>query len=101
MPGPIVLVGAPIAFGGHLAGMGRTPGELRRRALVERLTARPGLRSRSIVDGGDASVGPGWAPDADPRTKNRIVEAALGPATRDLVGSARTAHASSAFEPVR
>jgi arginase len=41
--------------------------------VIDRLAARPGLHGRSIADAGDASVEPGWAPDADPRAKNRAL----------------------------
>lgn len=111
MPGPIVIVGSPIALGGHLAGMERTPGALRGRAVVERLGARPGLRGRAIVDAGDAPVEPGWAPDSDPRAKNRalLIEnlpriadhvagalEAAGPAARlTLIGGDCTSHAAA------
>jgi arginase len=88
VPGPIVLVGAPISLGGHLAGMERTPGELRRRGIVERLAARPGLHGWEIVDGGDAPVEPGWAPDPDPRAKNRALLIENLPRIADHVGAA-------------
>jgi hypothetical protein len=39
MPAPIVIVGSPIALGGHHEGMDRTPGELRRRGVVARFAA--------------------------------------------------------------
>lgn len=110
-PGPIVFVGAPTALGGHLAGMERTPAELRRRGVVGRIADRPGLAGRPVVDAGDAPVEPGWAPDPDPRAKNRAlltlnlprvaghVAAALaanGPDARLLVlGGDCTAHAAA------
>ncbi len=71
MPGTIVIVGSPTALGGHLAGQERTPAELRRLGVMERLAARPGLVGRDFVDAGDAAVEPGWAPDPDARAKNR------------------------------
>jgi arginase len=67
----VVIVGSPTALGGHLAGMERTPAELRRLGLAERLAARPGLAGTTWVDAGDAENDPGWAPDPDPRAKNR------------------------------
>lgn len=70
MPG-IVIVGSPTALGGHLAGMEETPAELRRRGVVERVQARPGLAGLDLVDSGDVAIAPGWAPDPDPRAKNR------------------------------
>jgi arginase len=51
--------------------MERTPAELRRLGLVERLRDRPGLAGAAFVDRGDAPNDPGWAPDDDPRAKNR------------------------------
>lgn len=53
--------------------MERTPGELRRRGIVDRIAGRPGLLGRRIEDAGDAPVEPGWAPDPDPRAKNRAL----------------------------
>lgn len=110
-PGPIVVVGAPTALGGHLAGMERTPAELRRRGVVGRIASRPGLGGRPVVDAGDAPVEPGWAPDPDRRAKNRAlltlnlprivdhVAAALvanGPgATLHVLGGDCTAHAAA------
>jgi arginase len=67
----VVIVGSPTALGGHLAGMERTPAELRRLGLPGRLAARPGLVGTAWVDAGDTANDPGWAPDADPRAKNR------------------------------
>jgi arginase len=69
--GSIVIVGSPTALGGHFAGMERTPGELRRRGLADRLAARPGLAGVTWRDHGDAPNDPGWAADPDPRAKNR------------------------------
>jgi arginase len=71
MTGPIVVVGSPTALGGHFGGMERTPGELRRLGIMDRLRARRVLAGASLVDGGDAANDPGWAADADPRAKNR------------------------------
>ncbi len=87
MPG-IVIVGSPTALGGHLAGMERTPSELRRRGVVERLKARPGLAGRDVVDAGDAAVEPGWAPDPDPRAKNRDLLVRNLPRIADHVAAA-------------
>jgi arginase len=67
----VVIVGSPTALGGHFAGMERTPGELRRLGLGERLAARPGLDGLTWRDHGDAANEPGWAADPDPRAKNR------------------------------
>ncbi len=66
-----MIVGSPTALGGHFGGMERTPSELRRLGLVERLRDRPGLAAATLVDRGDAANDPGWAPDDDPRAKNR------------------------------
>jgi arginase len=84
---PIVIVGSPTALGGHLGGMERTPAELRRLGLVERLAARPGLAGASWRDAGDAANDPGWAPDPDPRAKNRERICAYLPRLADLVAS--------------
>lgn len=67
----VVIVGSPTALGGHFAGMDRAPAELRRRGLLDRLVARPGLAGATWRDHGDAANDPGWAPDPDPRMKNR------------------------------
>jgi arginase len=67
----IVIAGSPTALGGHFAGMERSPAELRRRGLVPRLAARPGLRGVTWLDHGDAPNDPGWVADPDPRAKNR------------------------------
>jgi arginase len=67
----VVIAGSPTALGGHFAGMERTPGLLRDAGLVSRLATRPGLRGVTWLDHGDAPNDPGWAPDPDPRAKNR------------------------------
>ena len=67
----IVVVGSPTALGGHFAGMDRGPAELRAHGLLDRLRALPGLAGETIVNRGDAPIERGWAPDDDPRTKNR------------------------------
>jgi arginase len=72
-PGPIAIAGSPTALGGHFAGMERTPAELRRRGLLQRLAARPGLAGANWHDVGDAANDPGWAADTDPRAKNRAL----------------------------
>jgi arginase len=69
--GQIVVLGSPTALGGHFGGMERGPAELRRHGVLERLAARPGLSGRFIRDAGDVANDPGWAPDPDPRAKNR------------------------------
>jgi arginase len=73
MPDPIVLVGSPTSLGGHFDGMERTPTELRRLGLVDRLRASPGLAAATLTDAGDVPNDPGWAPDDDPRAKNRAL----------------------------
>jgi arginase len=70
-PAPIVVAGSPTALGGHFAGMDRGPAELRARGLLERLAAAPAFAGTSFHDHGDAPNHPGWAPDPDPRMKNR------------------------------
>ena len=71
MPGPIVLVGSPTALGGHFDGMDRTPRELRKLGLIDRLRAANGLGGATLVDGGDVPNDPGWVADDDRRAKNR------------------------------
>ena len=88
MSGPIVIVGSPTALGGHFGGMDRTPAELRRLGLVDRLRERPGLADTTVVDRGDASNDPGWAPDDDPRAKNRARICAYLPRLATHVASA-------------
>jgi arginase len=73
MPSPIVLVGSPTALGGHFEGMDRAPRELRTMGIIDRLRARPGLAGTTLVDAGDAPNDPGWAPDPDPKAKNRVL----------------------------
>ncbi|MEA2613234.1 MAG: arginase [Chloroflexota bacterium] len=70
-PAPILIAGSPTALGGHFAGMEQGPRELRAYGLLERLGARPGLASAALHDHGDTANEPGWAPDPDPRMKNR------------------------------
>ena len=67
----IVIAGSPTALGGHFAGMDEGPLELRRGGLRDRLAARPALGGVTWLDHGDAANDPGWAPDPDPRAKNR------------------------------
>ena len=108
---PIVVVGSPTALGGHFAGMERTPAEVRARGLLQRLAAQPAFAGATFRDHGDAANDPGWAPDPDPRVKNRgllldylprlagHVEASLsgaGPEARLLVlGGDCTSHAGA------
>ena len=68
---PIVVVGSPTALGGHFAGMERTPAELRAHGLLDLLATRLDAAADTILDHGDARNDPGWAPDPDPRMKNR------------------------------
>lgn len=68
---PIVIVGSPTALGGHFGGMERSPAELRRLGLADALATEPSLAGIRWVDAGDAANDPGWAPDPDPRAKNR------------------------------
>ena len=67
----IVIAGSPTALGGHFGGMERTPTELRRLGLLDRLASDPGFDGVAWRDVGDAANDPGWAPDPDPRAKNR------------------------------
>jgi arginase len=75
-PTPVVVVGSPTALGGHFGGMERSPAALREHGLLDALAAEPTLAGTRWSDGGDAANDPGWAPDPDPRAKNRaaIVE---------------------------
>ncbi len=70
---PIVIAGSPTALGGHFGGMERAPAELRARGLLGRLAAEPAFAGTTFVDHGDARNDPGWAPDPDPRMKNRAL----------------------------
>jgi arginase len=81
----IAIVGSPTALGGHFAGMEQGPEALRRGGLIAGLGGRPGLAGATIVDHGDVSNDPGWAPDDDPRAKNRGLIAAYLPRLRDRV----------------
>jgi arginase len=67
----IVVVGSPTALGGHFAGMERSPATLRELGLLDRLAAAAALAGATWIDAGDAPNDPGWAPDDDPRAKNR------------------------------
>ena len=100
MPDSIVILGSPTALGGHVGGMERTPAELRRAGLVDRLRAQPGLRDTTLVDAGDAANEPGWAADPDPRAKNRALIAAylprLAAATEAAMAGARGGDADGA-----
>ena len=91
---PVVIVGSPTALGGHFAGMERGPSELRGRGLLDRLAVRPGLAGVTWRDHGDAPNDPGWAPDPNPRMKNRERLLAYLP---ELVGHVTTGleHAGS------
>src|SRR6185369_15335967 len=75
----IAIVGSPTALGGHFSGMEHGPRLLRDAGLIDLLAARPALAGQTIVDHGDAPNDPGWAPDDDPRAKNRALIAAYLP----------------------
>jgi arginase len=106
----IVVLGSPTALGGHVGGMERTPAVLRQAGLIDRIRAEPALAKTQVIDAGDAPNDPGWAPDPDPRAKNRAligrylpvlagrVEAALveDPEARlHLIGGDCTSHAGA------
>lgn len=86
----VVLAGSPTALGGHFGGMERTPAMLRAAGLVSRLAARPGLRGVTWLDHGDAANDPGWAPDPDPRAKNRAAIAGYLPRLAEHVAAGLT-----------
>lgn len=88
MTSPIVIAGSPTGLGGHFGGMERTPGELRQLGLLDRLRARRGLAGTELRDAGDAANDPGWAPDPDPRAKNRALLCAYLPRLADHVAGA-------------
>lgn len=83
----VVLAGSPTALGGHFGGMERTPAMLRAAGLVSRLAARPGLRGVTWLDHGDAANDSGWAPDPDPRAKNRAAIAGYLPRLAEHVAA--------------
>jgi arginase len=89
--GPIAIIGVPTALGGHLSGMELTPRGLRAGGLLDRLRERPGLGEVELRDLGDLPIEPGFAPDPDPRAKNRRVICEFLPRERDLVASALSA----------
>lgn len=97
MPDTIVLVGSPTSLGGHFGGMERTPVELRRRGLGDRLRASPALDAVRLVDAGDARNDPGWAADDDRRAKNRALIATY---LQRLATHVRDALLSASGEPV-
>lgn len=96
MSGSIIVVGSPTALGGHFDGMERTPRELRRLGIMDRLRSRPGLAGADLADGGDAANDPGWAPDPDLRAKNRALIGAYLPRLAAHVGDALAADAPDA-----
>jgi arginase len=69
----IVIAGSPTALGGHFGGMERAPAELRRLGLPAQLAGEPAFDGVAWHDAGDAPNDPGWAPDPDPRAKNRAL----------------------------
>jgi arginase len=78
---PIVLLGVPTALGGHLAGMERTPADLRRMGFVERL-------NENVRDAGDVRIEPQFRPDRSRRAKNRRQIAAFLPRQRNFIAEA-------------
>ncbi|MGH2407111.1 MAG: arginase family protein [Candidatus Limnocylindrales bacterium] len=83
MTKPIAVVGMPTALGGHIAGMERTPSELRQRGLLDQLVAA-GLELR---DDGDLGIEPGFRPDPDRRAKNRAQIAEFLPRQAAMVAA--------------
>lgn len=84
----LAIIGSPTALGGHFAGMDRGPAALREAGLLDRLRSVPALDGVTLVDHGDVPNDPGWAPDPDPRAKNRALIAAYLPRVRDRVAKA-------------
>ena len=84
MTSTVAVVGVPTALGGHLAGMERTPSELRRRGLLDRL--RDG--GLDLRDDGDLRIEPGFRPDPDRRAKNRAQVAEFLPREAAMVAAA-------------
>jgi arginase len=84
----IVLLGSPTALGGHFGGMERSPAELRRAGLIDRLASRPGLAQAMILDAGDVPNEPGWAADPDPHAKNHAAITAFLPLLAEAAASA-------------
>jgi arginase len=84
MNASVAVVGVPTALGGHLACMERTPGELRRRGILDQISAS-GL---DVRDDGDLRIEPGFRPDPDPRAKNRALVAAFLPREAAMVAAA-------------
>jgi arginase len=93
----IALIGSPTALGGHFGGMEATPQALRAAGLVDRIRARPGLANTPITDHGDTRNEPGWAPDPDPRAKNRGLIAGYLPRVAALVQDALTSEPDAAL----
>src|SRR4051794_34129293 len=80
--------------------MEATPKALREAGLVDRLRARPGLTRTSIVDRGDVTNEPGWAPDPDPRAKNRDLIAGYLPRVAGRVLDALTSEPDAALHVI-
>jgi len=87
----IAILGSPTALGGQFGGMERGPEALRRAGLVDRMRSATGLAGSTIVDHGDVPNDPGWAPDDDPRAKNRALICAYLPRLRDRVAEVAAA----------
>jgi arginase len=88
MTRPVAVVGVPTALGGQLAGdrhhgMAAAPGELRRRALLDRLRAV----GHELRDDGDLAIEPPFRDDPDPRAKNRAAIAAFLPRQAAMVAA--------------
>jgi arginase len=84
----IVVVGSPTALGGHFGGMERSPRELRRLGVLDRIRTRPRLAAAALRDAGDVPNDPAWAADDDPRTKNRALICAFLPRLAGYVADA-------------
>jgi len=83
----IVVVGSPTALGGHFSGMERSPRELRRLGVLDRIRTRPRLAAAALRDAGDVPNDPAWAADDDSRAKNRALICAFLPRLADFVAA--------------
>jgi arginase len=84
----IVVVGSPTALGGHFGGMERSPRDLRRLGVLDRIRTRPRVAAAVLRDAGDVPNDPGWAADDDSRARNRALICAFLPRLAGYVADA-------------